>query len=61
MINSSTFLNAYWHQGWQAPSTRVTMLCKLAFRALRSGNCRRAEKLMLSHETTRAIWAAANK
>ena len=53
------FLNACWSIGWQGSPAQSVRAAKVAFRALRAGNFRRAEKLMQATAQTRIIWEAA--
>lgn len=53
------FLNACWAVGWKGSPQHGARIAKVAFRALRAGNFRRAEKLMQATAQTRIIWEAA--
>jgi len=58
-IMARRFLNACWSIGWKGSPQHGVRIAKVAFRALRAGNFRRAEKLMQATAQTRIIWEAA--
>jgi len=58
-IMARRFLNACWSMGWKGSPQHGVRIAKVAFRALRAGNFRRAEKLMQATAQTRIIWEAA--
>ena len=57
-IMTRRFLNACWSIGWQGSPAQSVRAARVAFRALRAGNFKRAEKLMQATAQTRIIWEA---